>query len=48
MTGAYCNGSNKCYFSFDPERGDNRALLPSAVYYIRNFGSGAEVALNVG
>jgi hypothetical protein len=39
MTGAYCGNSSKCYFSLDPERDDDRALLPSAVYYIENFGS---------
>ena len=48
MIRTYCGDSSKCYFSLDEDRDDNRALLPSAVYYIKNFGSGAEVALNVG
>ena len=50
MTGAYCGNSSKCYFSLDPDRDEkeNRALLPSAVYYIEKFGSWAEVSVDVG
>jgi hypothetical protein len=38
MIRTYCGDSSKCYFSLDEDR-DDRALLPSAVYYIENFGS---------
>ena len=48
MTGAYCGNSSKCYFSLDPERKDDRALLPSAIYYIENFGSWTNVPLKLG
>lgn len=48
MKDTYCNSDNSdnCYFSFDPDREENRWLLPSAVYYIQKFWTGATIALN--
>ena len=48
MRQTYCTNGNKCYFSLDPNRKSDRALLPSAVYYIKNFGSSASVSVDVG
>ena len=45
MKAIYCQSSN-CYFSLDPNRDDDRWLLPSAVYYIQKFWTGATIALN--
>ena len=47
MIRTYCGDSSKCYFSLDPERKDGRALLPSAIYYIENFGSWTNVPLKL-
>ena len=46
MLDTYCNNPKDCYFSFNPKRWSNSGLLPSAVYYIQNFWSGATVSLD--
>ena len=46
MKRTYCSGSKKCYFSYNENRTNDSVLLPSAVYYIENFWSGATVSLD--
>ena len=50
MVATYCpsGSTTNCYFSYRWDRNRNSVLLPSAVYYIQKFWSGASVHLNVG
>lgn len=51
MVKNYCDDSRTCYFYYGAERGGidrfKRAVLPTAVYYIEKFGTGAQIYANV-